>query len=422
MHGSLDRSGRSIVVAGEDFRFGRGGAATWLCSAGMGFEVRARTDRRGRIVEPDPGACSQRERSGRPPRLLGRPAEVEGLVVGGDQRGGHARVSDREPRRAAESAGSRVRDLRRGGRRYDGATAPDRALDRRQPPLRRLRAPHRSVPARLRRRPLRSRACASSCGSASATSGSSRASGARRSDRPRRRSRPAGPSGRDKVGRPMRSPTSPTSSRCGFGRSHFLWQAGSAHARRRGVRGQRVHPARGRRRADRGARRDRRRRRAAPGALHRPLRPGDASERGRQRARRAGRHARVLRRPCRTAQRPSRPSRTRPCSWSAAAGRGVRDLAVGVLLPRRRGARAGRQGRSARRDGRGSRAAAGQREHAVQRGLLRGAGGRARAGDRATSSGRSSSTRAWPRTVRTDSDLDVAAGRQPFRRDPHAFG
>ena len=84
---TLEPIGTKIVIAGEDFRFGhaRGGDVELL--RGMGFEVQP--------VPIVPGVSSSRIREHllegdvvEAARLLGRPAEVEGVVVGGDQRGG----------------------------------------------------------------------------------------------------------------------------------------------------------------------------------------------------------------------------------------------------------------------------------------------------------------------------------------------
>jgi riboflavin kinase/FMN adenylyltransferase len=79
--------GAEVVVAGEDFRFGRGRAGDLELLGGLGFETRAvpivegisSTRIRELAAEGDvEGAAS----------LLGRPVEVEGTVVTGDARGG----------------------------------------------------------------------------------------------------------------------------------------------------------------------------------------------------------------------------------------------------------------------------------------------------------------------------------------------
>jgi riboflavin kinase/FMN adenylyltransferase len=83
----LRRIGAEVVVIGEDFRFGRGAAGDATLLEELGFDVRTvekvagvssteirRLVRAGDVV----GAAA----------LLGRPPEVEGTVVLGDQRGG----------------------------------------------------------------------------------------------------------------------------------------------------------------------------------------------------------------------------------------------------------------------------------------------------------------------------------------------
>ncbi|MGB8004010.1 MAG: riboflavin biosynthesis protein RibF [Gaiellaceae bacterium] len=83
----LRRIGAEVVVIGEDFRFGRGAAGDATLLEELGFDVRT--------VEKVAGVSSTeiRElvRAGDvvgAAALLGRPAEVEGTVVRGDQRGG----------------------------------------------------------------------------------------------------------------------------------------------------------------------------------------------------------------------------------------------------------------------------------------------------------------------------------------------
>jgi riboflavin kinase/FMN adenylyltransferase len=79
--------GTEVVVAGANFRFGRGRAGDLGLLERLGFDVRAVP-----LVE---GVSSSRIRDllrggevDRAARLLGRPAEVEGTVVAGDARGG----------------------------------------------------------------------------------------------------------------------------------------------------------------------------------------------------------------------------------------------------------------------------------------------------------------------------------------------
>jgi riboflavin kinase/FMN adenylyltransferase len=79
--------GTELVVAGTDFRFGSGRAGDLAALEGLGFEVRR--------VELVPGVSSTAIREllaagdvVSAARLLGRPLEVEGIVVSGDARGG----------------------------------------------------------------------------------------------------------------------------------------------------------------------------------------------------------------------------------------------------------------------------------------------------------------------------------------------
>jgi riboflavin kinase/FMN adenylyltransferase len=83
----LRRIGATTVVAGENFRFGRAAAGDGRMLARLGFDVRlvplldgvSSTRIRALLREGDVVAAAQ---------LLGRPAELEGTVVLGDQRGG----------------------------------------------------------------------------------------------------------------------------------------------------------------------------------------------------------------------------------------------------------------------------------------------------------------------------------------------
>jgi riboflavin kinase / FMN adenylyltransferase len=83
----LEPLGTRIVLAGADFRFGRGRAGDLDLLSRLGFDARPVP-----LVE---GISSSRVRQlvsagelDRAARLLGRPVEVEGLVVAGDARGG----------------------------------------------------------------------------------------------------------------------------------------------------------------------------------------------------------------------------------------------------------------------------------------------------------------------------------------------
>jgi riboflavin kinase/FMN adenylyltransferase len=83
----LEPLGTQVVVASEGFRFGQGRRGDVDLIRRLGLEVR--------LVEPVEGVSSTRIRElvrvgdvVSAARLLGRPHEVEGLVVSGDQRGG----------------------------------------------------------------------------------------------------------------------------------------------------------------------------------------------------------------------------------------------------------------------------------------------------------------------------------------------
>jgi len=83
----LEPLGTRIVLAGANFRFGRGRAGDTALLAAMGFDVRS--------VPLVPDVSSSRIREAlhqgdvsTAAAMLGRPHELEGLVVAGDQRGG----------------------------------------------------------------------------------------------------------------------------------------------------------------------------------------------------------------------------------------------------------------------------------------------------------------------------------------------
>jgi riboflavin kinase / FMN adenylyltransferase len=83
----LRRIGATTIVAGENFRFGRATAGDAALLERLGFDVRvvpllesvSSTQIRTLLRDGDVEAAA---------RLLGRPAEIEGTVVLGDQRGG----------------------------------------------------------------------------------------------------------------------------------------------------------------------------------------------------------------------------------------------------------------------------------------------------------------------------------------------
>jgi riboflavin kinase/FMN adenylyltransferase len=83
----LRQIGAKVIVVGENFRFGRAAAGDPALLQRLGFDVRtvpalegvSSTDIRGLLREGDVVGAA---------RLLGRPPELEGTVVPGDQRGG----------------------------------------------------------------------------------------------------------------------------------------------------------------------------------------------------------------------------------------------------------------------------------------------------------------------------------------------
>jgi riboflavin kinase / FMN adenylyltransferase len=83
----LRRLGAEVIVVGENFRFGRGAAGDTALLRELGFDVRnvpllpgvSSTEIRRLLRDGDVVAAAM---------LLGRPPEVEGTVVLGDQRGG----------------------------------------------------------------------------------------------------------------------------------------------------------------------------------------------------------------------------------------------------------------------------------------------------------------------------------------------
>jgi riboflavin kinase / FMN adenylyltransferase len=83
----LRRIGAQVVVVGENFRFGRGASGSPSLLADLGFEVCAIP----LVQDASSTHVRQLLRAGDvldAAKLLGRPAEIEGVVVLGDQRGG----------------------------------------------------------------------------------------------------------------------------------------------------------------------------------------------------------------------------------------------------------------------------------------------------------------------------------------------
>ena len=182
-----DRDARSSSPA-RTSASARGRSGDVGSPAGLGFDVRAGGDRRGRLVEPDPRAAREGDvgEAAAPARA---PAELEGLVVGGDQRGGTLGFPTANlavpPNLLVPAYGIYAGAAASTGRRR-------RALDRRQPALRGRRAPHRGVPARLRGRPLRRAPAPRALAAAARRAGVRERGGARRPDRRRRRADPPG--------------------------------------------------------------------------------------------------------------------------------------------------------------------------------------------------------------------------------------
>lgn len=79
--------GAEVVIAGEDFRFGHRRTGDLALLERMGFQVLTAPE----VPDASSSAVRAALRDGdieRAARMLGRPAELDGIVVGGDQRGG----------------------------------------------------------------------------------------------------------------------------------------------------------------------------------------------------------------------------------------------------------------------------------------------------------------------------------------------
>jgi riboflavin kinase/FMN adenylyltransferase len=83
----LEAIGTRVVVAGADFRFGHKRAGDLELLEHLGFEVRAVPLLEG-VSSSEVRRLLHAGEVDRAARLLGRPAEIEGLVVEGDARGG----------------------------------------------------------------------------------------------------------------------------------------------------------------------------------------------------------------------------------------------------------------------------------------------------------------------------------------------
>jgi riboflavin kinase/FMN adenylyltransferase len=79
--------GTEVVTAGDGFRFGHGGSGDLDLLERLGFDVR-RVPLVENVSSSHVRRLLQTGHAGQAARLLGRPAEVEGKVVLGDQRGG----------------------------------------------------------------------------------------------------------------------------------------------------------------------------------------------------------------------------------------------------------------------------------------------------------------------------------------------
>ena len=141
--------GAEAVAVGADFRFGSKRAGTVATLRALGLEVLA--------VEEVQGVSSTAIRDAvrggdlaTAASMLGRPFELDGTVVAGDQRGGTLGYPTANIAMDAQLDLPPLRDLRR-----RGAGSSRRRLDRDESALRRDGAADRAVPPRLRRRPLR---------------------------------------------------------------------------------------------------------------------------------------------------------------------------------------------------------------------------------------------------------------------------
>jgi len=83
----LHRIGARVVAVGENFRFGRAASGTPGLLAELGFDVKA-IPLAGGASSTEIRRCVREGKLAEAAKLLGRPPEVEGIVVLGDQRGG----------------------------------------------------------------------------------------------------------------------------------------------------------------------------------------------------------------------------------------------------------------------------------------------------------------------------------------------
>ena len=141
--------GAEVVVAGGDFRFGHGRSGDLELLERIGFEVRTAPEVAGVSSSAIRALVEDGDVAGAA-ALLGRPPELDGVVVPGERRGGTLGYPT-----ANLGVDSNLLVPRFGI--YAGAARGHRAAvsigD--EPALRRHGAPDRALPARLRRRPLR---------------------------------------------------------------------------------------------------------------------------------------------------------------------------------------------------------------------------------------------------------------------------
>ena len=173
----LTSIGAEAVAVGGDFRFGhkRAGTVETLVAAGLQvLEVEEVAGVSSTAIRDAVRAGELAEAAA----MLGRPYELDGMVVAGDQRGGTLGYPTAN---IAMGPGAPVPALRHLCRRR--ARPPRGRLDRHEPALRRHRAQDRAVPARLRRRPLRQAPRRRALGAAPRRAGLRERGGARRADR-----------------------------------------------------------------------------------------------------------------------------------------------------------------------------------------------------------------------------------------------
>ena len=158
------RSGRRWSPPARTFRFGRNRSGRSRPARTARLRRPARAARRQRLVEHVRRLLADRRRPPVPRGLLGRPAEVEGVVVLGDQRGGTLGFPTANLAVAPDLLVPALRHLRGVGPR-----APRRGLDRHESALRRHGAAGRGLSCSTTRATSTAAASWSSCGSACAT-------------------------------------------------------------------------------------------------------------------------------------------------------------------------------------------------------------------------------------------------------------